>query len=103
MPIRWFRTRGEGCGGAGSPVCGVRGGAPPDFTEIGARGSIRGAAWPGRTIATSVIYWNRLCGVAADGARRVAEEAALRGGRAPVNDVPTVLVGYGLLNLAQQG
>ena len=35
MPIRWFRTRGEGCGGAGSPVCGVRGGAPPDFTERG--------------------------------------------------------------------
>jgi len=34
MQIRWLRTRGEGCGGAGSPVCGVRGGAPPDFTEM---------------------------------------------------------------------
>ena len=70
----------EGPRRRGSPACGARGGAPPNFTEIGARGSIRGAAWPGRTISAYVNYRNRLCGVAADGARRVAEEAALRGG-----------------------
>ena len=69
----------EASGGAGSPESSSRGGALLDFTEIGAQGSIRGAAWPGRTIAASIIYWNRLCGVAVDGARRVAEEAALHG------------------------
>ena len=70
----------EASGGAGSPESSSRGGALLDFTEIGAQGSIRGAAWPGRTIVASVIYWNHLCGVAADGARRVAEKAALHGG-----------------------
>jgi len=77
------RVKGNASGGARSPESSSRGGALPDFTEIGARGSIRGAAWPGRTIAASVIYWNRLCGVVTDRARRVAEKAALRGGRAP--------------------
>jgi hypothetical protein len=58
------RVKGNASGGAGSPESSSRGGALPDFTEIGARGSIRGAAWPGRTIAASVIYRNCLCGVA---------------------------------------
>ena len=80
MPIRWFRTRGEGCGGAGSPVCGVRGGAPPDFTEMVFPGSKQRGIESGRTYASCVIHpWHFLAsGRLWSGDAMEAE--ALRGG-----------------------
>jgi len=80
MQIRWLRTRGEGCGGAGSPVCGVRGGAPPDFTEMVFPGSKQRGIESGRTYASCVIHpWHFLAsGRLWSGDAMEAE--ALRGG-----------------------
>jgi len=80
MPIRWFRTRGEGCGGAGSPVCGVRGGAPPDFTEMVFPGSKQRGIESGRTYASCVIHpWHFLASGRLWSGDAMAAEA-LRGG-----------------------
>ena len=79
MPIRWFRTRGEGFGGAGSPVCGVRGGAPPDFTEMVFPGPFRLVFRSGRECARWRTQSGALGGVWGLWRGTQQRRAALRG------------------------
>jgi len=96
IPIRRLSGGGrEGPRRRGSPACGARGGAPPDFTEIGARGSIRGAARSGRTISACLVHLVTQGRVLGCGTPRVAAGATWRGGTSPAQGVRAAKVAHG--------
>ena len=97
IPIRRLRGGREEPRRRGSPACGARGGAPPDFTEIGARGSIRGAARSGRMISACVVHLATQGRGLGHGTPCVVTGATRRGSTSPAQGVRAAKMAHGLL------